>query len=258
MRASDGRELRLTVLGGEGRPVVLLHGLMGRGSTWWAVARWLGRHGRVVAPDARGHGRSGPGGPWTTDRLAADVVEILEATGPAVVVGHSMGGLHGLVAAARRPDLVTALVVEDMAVDFTGVGPAHVAAMRDWFGAMPRDWPSPAAVREAFGGGVDGDYLAECVEERDGRWRLLTDVADAWEIAAEWARVAWWDVLGAVACPALLLEAQRSVTPLGQMAEMAWRMPQARHAVVPGSGHLVHAAPGYRPLVEEFLAGLPG
>jgi pimeloyl-ACP methyl ester carboxylesterase len=39
-----------------------------------AGARWLADHGRVVGLDARGHGRSQARGPWTTERLAADVV----------------------------------------------------------------------------------------------------------------------------------------------------------------------------------------
>jgi pimeloyl-ACP methyl ester carboxylesterase len=253
VRAADGCELRVTDLGGDGPPIVLLHGLMGRGSTWWAASRWLARRGRVLAPDARGHGRSGGGGPWTTSRFAADVVTVLEGTGPATVIGHSMGGLHALAAAAARPDLVRRIIVEDMAVDFTGVGAAHVVAMREWFAAMPQPWPSLAAVREAFGGGPDGDFMAECVEERDGGWRLLTDVGDAWAIAAAWAREARWDLLPHVRCPALLLEAERSVTPAGQMKEMAERMRDARHEVVAGSGHLVHAAPACQALVEAFL-----
>ena len=136
MRTSDGTELRVVELGGAGQPIVVLHGLMGRAATWWPVARWLADHGRVVGLDARGHGRSQARGPWTTQRLAADVVELLDEIGPAVVVGHSMGGLHGLVAASARPDLVRALVVEDMGVDFVGAagrprlvrGPADAVA----------------------------------------------------------------------------------------------------------------------------------
>ena len=80
--------------------------------------------------------------------MAADVVELLAEVGPAVVVGHSMGGLHGLVAAAARPELVRALVIEDMGVDFVG---RSAADARAWFGALPSRWPALAAVSEAFG-----------------------------------------------------------------------------------------------------------
>jgi pimeloyl-ACP methyl ester carboxylesterase len=240
-------------LGGQGRLIVLLHGLMGRASTWWPVARWLAAHGRVVGLDARGHGRSQAAGPWTTQRLAADVTDLLDDLGPAILVGHSMGALHGLVAAADRPDLVRAVVVEDMGVDFVG----HSAAdARAWFGALPPTWPALAAVREAF---ADyGDYMIECVEERDGGWALLSDVAHTTEIAGEWAELAWWDVLPRVTCPVLLLEAEMSVAPPGQMERMARLLPDARHLLVAGSSHLVHhSAPGaYRSAVETFLAPL--
>jgi pimeloyl-ACP methyl ester carboxylesterase len=237
-------------LGGQGQPIVVLHGLMGRASTWWPVATWLAAHGRVVGMDARGHGRSQARGPWTTHRLATDVIELLDGIGPAVVVGHSMGALHGLVAAANRPDLVRALVVEDMGVDFVG---RSAADARAWFGALPPRWPALAAVRESFA--AYGDYMIECVEERDDGWTLLADVAHTTEIAAEWAQRAWWDVLPRVACPTLLIEAQDSITPAGQMQRMAQLMPDARHVTVEGSDHLVHrsAPEAYREVVEAFL-----
>jgi len=247
VRTSDGVRLRVVQLGGVGQPIVVLHGLMGRAATWWPVARWLADHGRVVGLDARGHGRSEARGPWTTERLAADVVELLAEVGPAVVVGHSMGGLHGLVAASTRPELVRGLVVEDMGVDFVGAPDA-----RAWFGALPTRWPALAAVREAFGG--YGDYMIECVEEREDGWALLAEVAHTTEIAAEWAERHWWDVLPGVACPTLLVEATAGVVPTGQMAEMAKRLPYARHVVLPG-GHLVHrdAPDAYRATVTDWL-----
>ncbi len=251
MRTSDGAQLRVVELGGHGPPIVVLHGLMGRAATWWPVARWLADHGRVVGLDARGHGRSQARGPWTTERLAADVVELLAQVGPAVVIGHSMGGLHGLVAAAERPELVQALVVEDMGVDFVG---RSAADARAWFGALPTRWPALAAVRETFG--AYGDYMIECVEERAGGWTLLAEVAHTTEIAAEWAERAWWPVLPGVTCPTLLIEAEAGVVPPGQTAEMARRLRDARHVVVPGTGHLVHrdAPDAYRAAVEEWLA----
>jgi pimeloyl-ACP methyl ester carboxylesterase len=252
VRASDGLALAVTEFGGSGTPILLLHGLMGRASTWWADAEWLTRYGRVVGLDARGHGRSAARGPWTTDRMAADVVDVLAGLGPAVVVGHSMGGLHGLVAAAGRPELVRALVVEDMGVDFRD---RSAAAARAWFTALPQPFPSLAAVRRAFGQprAEFGDYMAECVEERADGYHLLARVEHATAIAAEWAERDQWAAVTAVRCPALLVEAEESVAPEGQMALMAARMPAATHVRVPGTGHLVHAGPAFRALVESFL-----
>jgi pimeloyl-ACP methyl ester carboxylesterase len=253
VRASDGVELVVTEFGGSGRPILLLHGLMGRASTWWEAAEWLADHGRVLGVDARGHGRSGARGPWTTDRMAADVVDVLAELGPAVVIGHSMGGLHGLVAAARRPELVRALVVEDMGVDFRG---RSAADARAWFGALPQPFPSLAAVRRAFGHprAEFGEYMTECVEERADGYHLLARVEHTTAIAAEWAERDHWAAVAAVGCPALLVEAEESVAPEGQMTRMAARMPVATHVRVPSTGHLVRARPEFRPLVESFLS----
>lgn len=255
VRTTDGAELAVEEFGGEGPPVLLLHGLMGRASTWAPVARWLTGHGRVLGLDARGHGRSHAHGPWSVERMAADAADVLAAFGPGVVVGHSMGGLHGIALAATRPDLVRALVVEDMGVDFRG---ADADAARAWSGALPQPFPDLAAVRAAFGRprAEFGDYLAECVERRADGYHLITSVEHAFRIAAEWARTDFWAELDALRCPALLIEAEDSVAPAGQMAEMARRIPGARHLRIPGTGHLVHAAAPreYRAAVEKFLA----
>jgi pimeloyl-ACP methyl ester carboxylesterase len=212
---------------------------MGCAETWWPVARALTAHGRVLGFDARGHGRSGARGPWTTQRFAQDAAEVLEEVGPALVVGHSMGGLHGLVLAAQRPDLVRSLVVEDMGVDFRG---RSIEDARAWFGAIPQPLASLDAVRQAFGHPRPefGAYMAECVEEREGGYHLLCRIEDVVEVAAEWARVDHWATLDEVRCPVLLIEAEESVAPPGQMVRMARRLKNASHVIIPGTGHLVH------------------
>lgn len=250
MLTSDG--VALAVEGsGAGPPVLLLHGLMGCGATWGTVAAWL--PGRVLAPDARGHGRSQARGPWTVERMAQDAAELLDREGPAVVVGHSMGGLHGLVLAARRPDLVRALVVEDMGVDFRG----DDGTARAWFAALPQPFPSRDAVRAAFGWPRPefGEYMTACAEQRHDGWHLRTRVEHALAVADEWARRAYWDVLDDVRCPVLLVEASDGVVPPGQGAVIAERLADARRVVLPGTGHLVHDADpqGYRAVVEAFV-----
>ncbi len=249
LHSSDGVDLEVVEFGGSGRPVVLLHGLMGRATTWWPVARELVRHGRVLGPDARGHGRSGrpTGGAWSPERMTADVVELLERIGPAALVGHSMGGLSALLAAARRPDLVTAVVVEDMAVDLT-VLPSNAA---DAYTGVEQPYPSLAAVREAFDG--VGDYMTECVEERADGYHLLVDLADATAIATHWTHTAHWDALDAVRAPTLLIEAEDSIVPPGQAEEMARRITGAEHVRIPGTGHLLHDDPRYPGLVHPLL-----
>jgi pimeloyl-ACP methyl ester carboxylesterase len=113
----------LTYRGGQGEPLILVHGLMGRGSTWSRQIPWLTRLGAVYTYDAlwhRGRDVDDPH-PISTERFVADLADAVAALGtPARLVGHSMGALHSWCLAAERPDLVSALVVEDMAPDFRG------------------------------------------------------------------------------------------------------------------------------------------
>ena len=83
-------------------PVLCLHGVMGHGRRFRRLAEErLGRF-RVLAPDLRGHGRSGWEPPWTIAQHVEDLRETLEAAGVehATVIGHSFGGRLTLELAA--------------------------------------------------------------------------------------------------------------------------------------------------------------
>src|SRR5512143_4096673 len=103
----------LTYRGGQEHPLVLVHGLMGRGSTWRRQLPWLTELGRVYTYDAPWHrGRDVTDAhPVSTERFVEDLVVAVESVGePVTLIGHSMGGLHAWCLAAVRPELVTALV----------------------------------------------------------------------------------------------------------------------------------------------------
>ncbi|MBM4022210.1 MAG: alpha/beta fold hydrolase, partial [Planctomycetes bacterium] len=118
---------------GAGPPLVILPGLFGSKRNWTAIAAALGRRLRVVTADLRNHGES----PWA-DRhdypaLADDVARLIDRVvgGPASVLGHSMGGKAAMMLALERPDLVTRLLVVDIApVASTGTPVEFVRAMR--------------------------------------------------------------------------------------------------------------------------------
>jgi len=239
--------------GGEGPGILLLHGLMGRATTWWPVAQWLTRYGRVVGVDARAHGRN-PVPEGRTEDFVADAAEILRGLGPSVVIGHSMGGLHAWALAATHPDLVTGVVVEDMAPDQRG---KTVDAWRGYFDSWPVPFQSLAHVQAFFGDG--GDYFVECVEEREGGYHLIADLERLYPIAAEWGEREYWSYVEKVRCPMLVLEAEHSAMPSGQMSQMPLRAPGGgTHVVVPGAGHVIHltAPEFYRGAVEAFLSSL--
>ncbi|MHA2789827.1 alpha/beta fold hydrolase [Corynebacterium sp. S7] len=108
---------RITV--GSGPTVVLVHGVGDNGAGWSDFIASLRDDYRVVAIDQRGHGHS----PRFSDadladpfpRLVQDLIAVLEVEGPAIVLGHSMGGAVAAEATIKRPDLVRALVLEDPA-----------------------------------------------------------------------------------------------------------------------------------------------
>ena len=244
----------LTPRGGQGEPIVLVHGLMGRGSTWSRQVPWLAGHGTVYTYDAPWHrGRDVPGPPAVdTEGFVSDLADAVGKLGrPATLVGHSMGGLHSWCLAAARPDLVTALVVEDMAPDFRGrtTGP-----WEPWLRALPVEFASAQAVLDEFGP-IAGRYFLEAFDRTSTGWRLHGRM-DRWvEIAAQWGTRDYWPQWRAVRAPALLVEAGYSVTPEGQMREMGETGSRATYLHVPGAGHLVHddAPLEYRNAVERFL-----
>jgi len=91
--------------------MLLLHGLGGHVGEWADTADGMKDRARVVAFDARGHGRS-ERRPEDVSREAhvADVAFVIEQLelGPVVVVGQSLGGVTALLVAAEHPELVRA------------------------------------------------------------------------------------------------------------------------------------------------------
>lgn len=249
----------LTHRGGAGVPLVLVHGLMGRGSTWSRQVPWLMRFGAVYTYDAPWHrGRDVEDlAPISTERFVDDLGDAVAGlSAPAVLVGHSMGGLHSWCLAAQRPELVRALVVEDMAPDFVGrtTGP-----WEPWLHALPAEFASAEAVFAEFGP-VAGRYFLEAFDRTPTGWALHGQPARWIQIAAEWGTRDYWQQWRSVRAPALLIEAGDSVAPPGQMRRMSELAGQrAAYVRVPGAGHLVHddAPDRYRAAVESFLAALP-
>jgi lipase len=99
-------------------PVVCLHGVTGRGELFRRLAVEGLHDFRVLAPDLRGHGRSGSEPPWRLRTFVADVVETLEAAGVerAAWVGHSFGGRLVIELVAAQPERVERAVLLDPAI----------------------------------------------------------------------------------------------------------------------------------------------
>lgn len=108
-----GSRLRYFV-GGDGRPLVLVHGLAGAASNWVDLAPLLAAHHRLLVPDLPGHDGSSPlAAAATLDPYADRLAALMEHEGfrQAFVAGHSLGGLVALRLAINFPERVQALVL---------------------------------------------------------------------------------------------------------------------------------------------------
>lgn len=242
-------------------PIVLLHGFSDSGECWMALVPWLAPRGSVALPDARGHGRSGvPEEPISVEVLAADAAAVIEALGrPAVVIGHSMGADTAALLAEQRPDLVTALVLEDP----------------PWRTSGPEEHPE--LVDQMVAAWIDGLQAvteAELVErcrrenprwpdEELGPWaRSKQQFAAAFlDRSQRWRFREWQDGLARVACPIMLLTGDNAlgaiVTPDTAEAAEA-RQPRLRHVAIKGAGHCIRRDEGaaYLAAVTPFLDDL--
>ena len=132
-------------------PLICLHGVTAHGQRFKRLAeqRWAARF-HVLAPDMRGHGRSGYEPPWNYATHVGDLMETMDALGveQADWVGHSFGGRVVLELAAAHPDRIRKAVLLDPAIDLL----PHVALF--------------AAERE--GAGVYESYEAYAASRHDG------------------------------------------------------------------------------------------
>jgi pimeloyl-ACP methyl ester carboxylesterase len=193
---------------GAGTPVVLLHGLTATRRYVVMGSRTLERSGhRVIAYDARGHGRSSPAPApqqYGYDALGADLVAVLDQLGVerAVLAGASMGAHTALWLALRAPERVAGLVVITPGFDpDTNDDPARLAR-----------WDALADGLER--GGVDG-FIAAYGEP---------DVPDAWRatvLKVMRQRLSLHEHPGAVADALRVVPRSRPFGALGKLGEIA-------------------------------------
>jgi pimeloyl-ACP methyl ester carboxylesterase len=224
-----------------GSPTILfLHGAGLDHTVWTLQTRYFAHHGRnVLAVDLPGHGRSAGPALGSIAALADWVIRLLDAAGldKAALVGHSMGALVALEAAARAHARVWALALLGVA----GRMPVHPdlleAAHAGQHGAIDliASW---GFGRRAHLGGA----------QAPGLWMLgsgirLLEHGDAVlgrDLAACNDYTGALDAAANVACPVLLLlgEIDR-MTPPAAARDLAARFPDSRTVVLPGAGHLM-------------------
>ena len=103
---------------GEGKPLVILHGLFGTSDNWQTHAKKLGEYYRVILVDQRNHGHS----PWSEDftyeHLADDLERLILHLGidQFTLIGHSMGGKTAMYYSQKYPNRLEKMVVVDIGI----------------------------------------------------------------------------------------------------------------------------------------------
>ena len=103
---------------GNGKPLVILHGLFGSLDNWFSLAKAFTDNYHVYLVDQRNHGQSPHSDSHTYDEMAEDLFEFFQNHNlkGAILIGHSMGGKTAMKFSAAHSDLLDKLVVVDMGV----------------------------------------------------------------------------------------------------------------------------------------------
>lgn len=101
---------------GEGKPLIILHGLFGSLDNWQTIANELSDHYKIYLVDQRNHGHSPHSDTFNYDVMAADLAEFIDEhhiENP-VILGHSMGGKTAMKFAIQHADKWDKLIVVDI------------------------------------------------------------------------------------------------------------------------------------------------
>ncbi len=240
-----------------GPQLVFLHGGGGRWQPYSGELAELAELCHVYAPDLRGHGKSGwvPWGYAIRDYVEDIGAFLREVSGPAVLMGHSLGGIIAVATAKACPDLVRALIVGDAPLDAVtwgqlmlkqrgkneawralSGGTRPVEEIERLLGDAPE---GSSTIRAIYGEGSpiirelaerlylhDPDMLGMLIEDYE-------NVAAGYDMET---------VLPAIHCPVLLLQADPEKDGALSDAEVARALPlltQPSHVKFPGLSHML-------------------
>jgi pimeloyl-ACP methyl ester carboxylesterase len=244
------------------QPLVLLHGISRVAHSFDHLAPHFADRYRVIAIDMRGHGESAwhPEGAYLVEDYAKDVAALIATLGLRDIVlwGNSTGGRVAQVIAGASPELVAALIVED-------VGPERPSAVSNRraqrMGTEENGWASReellAHVSKTYprtSAGVLENFVRHGSKPRaDGRIIWKRDPA----ILKGFVPTELWDSVSRIKAPIIyILGGASTIVPPETQERLTKTLPQARIVTMPALGHYPsdEQPEAFLAIVDEFLA----
>jgi pimeloyl-ACP methyl ester carboxylesterase len=258
---SQGLRLHYTDWGNDAAPpLILIHGGRDHCRSWDELARALRRHFHIMVPDLRGHGDSdwAKGSSYSLSDYLYDLTRLVQSAAAhnTAIVGHSMGGMIGLMYAGTFPDKVSHLAVLDGVTIMPGSRRASIhEQIAEWVAQLDKIADrktrhqrsvaeaaerisahnkrlTPEQARHLASHGVkrnaDGSYSWKFDQYQQARapYRLSPD-----DHIALWSRIT---------CPTLLLRGKESFLPDPETAGTLAHFRQAHSVTIAGAGHWLH------------------
>jgi pimeloyl-ACP methyl ester carboxylesterase len=258
---SQGLRLHYADWGNDAAPsLILIHGGRDHSRSWDEVARALQPHFHVMAPDLRGHGDSdwAKGSSYSLSDYVYDLTCLVRSASvhQTAIVGHSMGGMIGLMYAGAYPDRMSHLAVLDGVTVLPGSprAPIHeritewvaqldriaeqktrgyrtIAEAAERMSAHNKRLTPEQALHLASQGvkrNADGGYSWKFDEYQKARapYRLSPN-----DHITLWSRIT---------CPTLLLRGNESFLPDPETAGVLAHFRQAHLVTITGAGHWLH------------------
>jgi pimeloyl-ACP methyl ester carboxylesterase len=250
-------------------PLVMLHGGAWRWQEYLCLIPILSQRWHVYAMDLRGNGRSG----WVPERYRLEdftedtVAFTKQLSAPVVFVGHSLGGAIALMAAARFPERVKALIIEDTALTLENYK-RIIESSRDMYGLWLDLKKSVQSEKELS--------LALSEKYRDypgvtSQW-ILFFAGCLWQLDPTYFNALLYDfdgftkgydckqILAKIKCPILFIRGEVRLGAVMTEDEILWlkmNFSNVRYGQINGVGHLLHLEDKGKNLVlKEIMAFL--
>lgn len=232
---------------GDGSPLVALHAHWMEAATFAPLAEMLPPRWRLIALDQRGHGFSDHAPSYTRIDYLGDIVGLLDHLGlrSVVILGNSLGGANAYQFAARFPDRVSAMIIEEIGAVIND----DTSFALPWAGL----YATRAALEERIGERLV-PALTPSIRETAAGWMLAFNPHDTVQ-SQKALNGDYWDDWLASSCPALLIGGRDSrVTDAALLKQMATRRPNTKLVTLAG-GHVVHFdnPEGFAKAVGEFI-----